>query len=69
MGWTHRAAESTLFRYPALGTIPELLERWPALKLAVSKQEEKLGASFAELIEKKAITTPGPEGNTADSRG
>ncbi|MDD7887910.1 hypothetical protein [Flavivirga sp. 57AJ16] len=41
MGWTHRAGAQMLALYPELANVPELMERWPALRLAV--QELRLG--------------------------
>lgn len=40
MGWTWRAGSNVMLtRYPQLANIPELVEKWPALKAEVTKLE------------------------------
>lgn len=61
MGWTHRAAVHMLNRFPQLGTNPELLEKWPALRLAVTNKETELGKSLSDALREGDIVTPQSE--------
>lgn len=58
MGWTHRAASHMLNRFPQLGTIPELLEKWPTLKIEVEAKERELGKPLAEALRDGEVVTP-----------
>lgn len=42
MGWTWRAARDMVQLYPTLANVPELLERWPALREAFEVQRLEL---------------------------
>ncbi len=61
MGWTHRAADLMLNRFPQLGTVPSLLENWPSLKLAVSQKEQELGKRLDDAIRDGDVVTPKTE--------
>ena len=62
MGWTHRAGSNFLQRFPQLGTVPELLEKWPSFKIEVEAKEKELGKSIADALKDGDIKLPNPQG-------
>lgn len=62
MGWTHRAGTTYLHRFPQLGTVPGLLEKWPSLKLEVDAKEAELGKSIADALRDGDIKLANPQG-------
>ena len=61
MGWTWRAAEGMVQLYPTLANVPELLERWPALREAFELQRlEVLKNNIVVAAEIPTPDTPPP---------